>query len=142
MKCGSKCAADGPQGGCFRPGQGVFPTAESVARLSETAMEEIVMSGPTAETSEILWKREKIGTEEIEVAYREAVRPEPLGTAASRLPKGKLPTYVVDGWGDFPALNPRTYDIGNGVICEQDVAIPMRDGIITYCDIYRPANQT
>lgn len=100
------------------------------------------MSGSTAETSQIIWKKEKLGAQEFEVAYREAVRPEPLGTAASRIPKGQLPTYVVDGWGDFPPLNPRTYDIGNGIICEQDVAIPMRDGIITYCDIYRPAKDT
>jgi predicted acyl esterase len=92
---------------------------------------------------EIIRKKQKFGNEEIEVAYRHAARRPPFGVAAAaRVAKGQLPTYVVDGFGDWPALNPRTYEIGNGIICEQDVAVPMRDGTITYCDIYRPAGQT
>ena len=39
-------------------------------------------------------------------------------------------------------LNPRTYEAAPGIICEQDVAVPMRDGTIIYADIYRPANTT
>lgn len=88
---------------------------------------------------EIIRKKQKFGDEEIMVAYRRAAKPQPIGTAAK---KSKTPTYVVDGLGDSPPLNQRTYDAGNGIICEQDVAVPMRDGTITYCDIYRPAGQT
>ena len=98
---------------------------------------------PARELKGIVRKKQTFGNEEMEVIYRPAARRLPLGTAAAaRLEKGELPTYVVDGFGDWPPLDPRTYDIGNGIICEQDVAVPMRDGIITYCDIYRPASQT
>lgn len=36
-------------------------------------------------------------------------------------------------------FNPHTYEAAPGIICEQDVAVEMRDGIKLYCDIYRPA---
>jgi predicted acyl esterase len=91
-----------------------------------------------AKKQEIIRKKQKFGKEVIEVAYRQASRPKPLGTVA----KSKTPTFVVDGLGDSPPLNQRTYDAGNGIICDQDVAVPMRDGTITYCDIYRPEGQT
>jgi len=35
-------------------------------------------------------------------------------------------------------LNPRTYEAAPGVICEQDVAVRLRDGTTIYADIYRP----
>lgn len=98
---------------------------------------------PAPQQNEITRKKQKFGNEEIEVAYRRAAKRPVMGAAgAARLAKRELPTYVVDGFGDWPSLNPRTYEIGNGIICEQDVAVPMRDGVITYCDIYRPAGQT
>jgi hypothetical protein len=91
----------------------------------------------------IIRKKQKFGEEEIEVAYRKSAPHEPIDAPLARPPaKGQLPYYCVNGWGNWPPLNPRTYEIGNGIICEQDVAVPMRDGTITYCDIYRPANQT
>ncbi|WP_326974884.1 CocE/NonD family hydrolase [Caproicibacter sp. BJN0012] len=37
-------------------------------------------------------------------------------------------------------LNPRTYQAGPGIICEQDVAVKMRDGVTIYADIYRPSD--
>jgi uncharacterized protein len=92
---------------------------------------------------EIIRKKQKFGEEEIEVAYRPAARPKPVGeTARGIVAAGRLPTYVVDGFGDTPPLNPRTYDAGHGIMCDQDVAVPMRDGTVTYADIYRPAGQT
>ena len=36
----------------------------------------------------------------------------------------------------------RTYEVMPGVICEQDVAVPMRDGVVLYADIFRPADDT
>lgn len=37
-------------------------------------------------------------------------------------------------------LNPRTYEAAPGIICEQDVAVKLHDGVTIYADIYRPAN--
>ncbi len=37
-------------------------------------------------------------------------------------------------------LNPHTYEAGPGIICEQDVAVQMRDGVTIYADIYRPSD--
>ena len=37
-------------------------------------------------------------------------------------------------------FNQRTYEVMPGVICEQDVAVPMRDGVVLYADIFRPAD--
>lgn len=39
-----------------------------------------------------------------------------------------------------PKVNQRTYEAEPGIICEQDVAVKMRDGITIYCDIFRPAD--
>lgn len=39
-------------------------------------------------------------------------------------------------------LNPRTYEAGPGIICEQDQAVQLRDGTTIYADIYRPNNTT
>ena len=77
----------------------------------------------------IIRKTMKFGDEEIAVAYREATRPEPVGetaaAAARRAKAGReLPVYVVDGLGDHPPLNQRTYEIAPGITCEQDVADP------------------
>ncbi len=34
----------------------------------------------------------------------------------------------------------RTYEAAPGIVCDQDVAVEMRDGVTLYCDIFRPAN--
>ena len=39
------------------------------------------------------------------------------------------------------SFNQRTYEAMPGVICEQDVAVEMRDGAKLYCDVYRPADE-
>ena len=94
------------------------------------------------QTEGIIRKKKKFGNEEIEVAYRKAAEPKPVNPAgAACIAKGELPFYLREGMGNFPPLNPRTYELGNGIICEQDVAVPMQDGTITYCDIYRPSGQ-
>lgn len=88
---------------------------------------------------EIIQKKVKIGNEEFDVSYRK-LKPHPPGKNIDRaeLDEHGRPTYCVNGWGDWPELNPRTYEVAPGIICEQDVAVPMRDGVITYADIYRP----
>ena len=34
----------------------------------------------------------------------------------------------------------RTYEAAPGILCDQDVAVPMRDGVILYADVFRPAD--
>ena len=46
------------------------------------------------------------------------------------------------GMGICPELNPRTYECAPGIICEQDVAVEMRDGVKIYVDIFRPKDKT
>ena len=37
-------------------------------------------------------------------------------------------------------LNPHTYDVNDDIICMQDCAVKMRDGVTIYADIYLPKN--
>ncbi|HJX04081.1 MAG TPA: CocE/NonD family hydrolase [Dehalococcoidia bacterium] len=78
-------------------------------------------------------KKEKFGEEEIEVVYREMRKP------VSQMSKEG---QVVDRFSFAPPFNPRTYLAEDGIICEQDVAVPMRDGTIIYTDIFRPVGAT
>jgi predicted acyl esterase len=72
-------------------------------------------------------KVEKFEDVELETIYRETRRPA---------------VDVKDRFSFCPPFNPRTYLAEEGIICEQDVAVPMRDGTIIYTDIYRPVNQS
>ena len=93
--------------------------------------------------NDIIRKKRIINGEEIEVIYQKLRSRPSVGEAAARaIEEGRQPTYMRDGFGDFPELNPRTYEVCPGIICEQDVMIPMRDGTKTYCDIFRPEGQT
>ena len=92
---------------------------------------------------EIIRKKIMIGGEEMEVIHRKlGDRPKPGQNAAKALAEGREPVFMRDGFGDSPELNPRVYEAVPGIICEQDVCIPMRDGTKTYCDIFRPKGQS
>jgi len=92
--------------------------------------------------SDIIRKKKVFDGEEIEVIYKKLRQRPAVGEAAAHaLAEGRRPVYMRDGFGDFPELNPGTYEVCPGVICEQDVMVPMRDGTKTYCDIFRPADQ-
>lgn len=70
---------------------------------------------------------EEFDGEEIEVIFRK--------------PNRDANEYVdrdITGWGYYSPLNQRTYE-ENGIVCMQDVEIPLRDGTIIYADIYRSA---
>ena len=74
----------------------------------------------------------KFGDEEIECIYRKARKP---------MTKEELEAQEGPSRNTFafaPAFNPRTFIAEEGILCEQDVAVKMRDGITIYCDIYRP----
>lgn len=69
-----------------------------------------------------LRKSRKFGDEEIEVIYRESLKEN--GTILY-----------------FAPFEPGV-TVEDGIVCERDVAVPMRDGTIIYIDIYRPDSVT
>jgi predicted acyl esterase len=71
-------------------------------------------------------KKEKFGDVELETIYRETQRPSITGRHFSFC----------------PPFNQRTFLAEDGIICEQDVPVTLRDGTIIYTDIYRPVGQT
>jgi predicted acyl esterase len=96
----------------------------------------------------LIRKKKKFGDEEIECILRATRRPLPVETKES---KGEddgnwdgLEEKSLDGagFGFCPPLNPRTYEAADGILCEQDVPVTLRDGTIIYTDIYRPSGQT
>jgi uncharacterized protein len=95
--------------------------------------------------AKLLRKKEMFGTVEIETIYRETRRPMPVGDikktkeSADGLDEKSLEGSALGFCAEF---NQRTYVAEPGIICEQDVPVKMRDGIIIYTDIYRPEGQT
>jgi predicted acyl esterase len=92
---------------------------------------------------EFIQKKIDCNGEQIDVIFRK-LKPRPaFGESAARaLAEGRKPVYMRDGFGEAPFPNPRTYEVCPGILCEQDVIVPMRDGTKTYCDIFRPAGRT
>ena len=90
----------------------------------------------------IIKRKTNFNGEEIDVIFRK-LRPRPADgeAAAGAIAEGRPPMYMRDGFGDAPLLNPRTYEVCPGIVCDQDVMVPMRDGTKTYVDIFRPAGQ-
>jgi predicted acyl esterase len=70
--------------------------------------------------------KQKFGDEEIEVIYRETVRP----------------STTPNPYRFCPPFNQRTYIAEPGILCEQDIPVKLRDGTTIYTDIYRPIGQT
>jgi len=71
-----------------------------------------------ADQPEVLTEVKEYGNERIEVIYRK-LRPSK------------------DSGGRYPELAPST-TVEDGILIERDVAVPMRDGVVLYTDIYRP----
>jgi len=42
----------------------------------------------------------------------------------------------------YPGFKPRSVETPEGLLIEYDVAVPLRDGVKMYVDIYRPANDS
>ncbi len=80
-------------------------------------------------------KQEVLGGETVDVIYCPAKRPvDPKDLDPAKMGQARR--------GICPPLNPRTYMAEPGIICEQDVAVKMRDGVTIYADIYRPEGET
>ena len=102
-------------------------------------------------------KKETFGGVEFETVYRKARIPVPPDTlkkiaANSTLAEGEKVSGMEDKENDFailgaafgfcPEFNPRTIMANDYIVCDQDVAVTLRDGTIIYTDIYRPFNVT
>ena len=83
-------------------------------------------------------KTEVLGGVEVERVYRQGKVP-----VDPKLEKRDAEGANMNsmGMGVCPDLNPRTYECAPGIICEQDVAVKMRDGVTIYVDIYRPKDK-
>lgn len=85
--------------------------------------------------AERISRKEIYNGEEIEVFYRKALKPVSPEYLAS------LPLEEREGLGAAPEINQRTYYPRPGIMCEQDVEVTMRDGVVIYADIYRPVTE-
>ena len=83
--------------------------------------------------SETVERKMKYETGEETVIFRSAQRPknpEEMIQAANQRSTAKR--------GICPPPDPKTYEVEPGIVCDQDVAVKMRDGATVYADIYRP----
>jgi predicted acyl esterase len=93
-------------------------------------------------------RKKRFGDQEMDVILRMTRRPLPVETKKSKGEEDEnwdgLEEKSLDGagFGFCPPLNSRTYDAGDGIICEQDVPVTLRDGTVIYTDIFRPQGQT
>jgi hypothetical protein len=98
--------------------------------------------------AETIRKKELFGNVEIEAIYRETRRPAPHADKKAKEGKEEnwdgLEEKSLEGAGHgfCSPFNQRTYLAEDGILCEQDVPVTLRDGIVIYTDIYRPVGQT
>ncbi len=83
-------------------------------------------------------KKEVFNGTEMETVYREAKRPIDPDSDVGAEGAGMNAMAM----GVCPKFNPRTYEAAPGILCEQDVAVKMRDGVTIYVDIFRPKEET
>ena len=76
----------------------------------------------------------EINGETIEKIYAKKLIPTPI-EEFEQLPEEEKMLHK-----PYP-FSQRTYEVMPGVICEQDVAVEMRDGTRLYCDIFRPVDE-
>ena len=81
-------------------------------------------------------EKEIFDGEEFDVEFRAARRPTAVDPSVD-LGKSEDPMAAM-GQGFCPEFNQRTYEVSPGIICQQDIAVKMRDGAVIYVDIYRP----
>ncbi len=86
--------------------------------------------------AERITKIKKFGDEEIECVYRKCRKP------LTKEELSKMSGTATDFFGFCPEFNQRTYIAEDGIICDQDVAVKLRDGTTIYTDIFRPQNAT
>ncbi|MGB4661208.1 MAG: CocE/NonD family hydrolase [Mobilitalea sp.] len=91
------------------------------------------------EQPELFSKKETFNGVEMETLYRQArvpVDPE------EGLDLSKLEGIASTAHGFCAKFNQRTFVNEDGILCEQDVPVVLRDGTTIYTDIYRPQGET
>ena len=91
------------------------------------------------EQPELFSKKEVFNGATVETLYRQArvpVDPE------EGLDLSKLEGIASTAHGFCAKFNQRTYVNEDGILCEQDVPVVLRDGTTIYTDIYRPIGET
>lgn len=91
-----------------------------------------------SEEKKLFTKKEELKGETVETYYRQARIPH---DPEEGLDLSKLEGLAATAHGFCAKFNPRTYETEEGFICEQDVAVSMRDGTVIYTDIFRPKGQ-
>ena len=76
------------------------------------------------------------GEEQIDVVYSPGTPGVTMQQMKEMAERGEKAHY----FNFCPELNQRVYETEPGILCEQDVAVKLRDGVTIYADIYRPAN--
>lgn len=93
---------------------------------------------PTPPEVELFTKKETFNGVELETLYRKARTPV---DPEEGLDLSKMEGMASTAHGFCAAFNQRTYVTEDGIICEQDVPVKLRDGITIYTDIYRPKGE-
>ncbi|WP_099467144.1 CocE/NonD family hydrolase [Konateibacter massiliensis] len=91
------------------------------------------------EQPQLFSKKEVFNGEEVETLYRQArvpVDPE------DGLDLSKMEGIAATAHGFCAKFNQRAYVNEDGILCEQDVPVVLRDGTKIYVDIYRPEGET
>lgn len=87
---------------------------------------------------EIFTKQEELRGETIETCYRKARVPV---DPDENLDLSKLEGIASTAHGFCAKFNQRVYETEDGLICEQDVPVVLRDGTTIYTDIFRPKGE-
>ena len=91
------------------------------------------MGGVAKDRKKIVVVEEMFG-EKIEREYIESMHPVDKETWDAMTDEERV------GKALYAPFNQRVYEIEGEIICEQDVGIPMRDGVTIYADFYKPKN--
>jgi len=83
-------------------------------------------------------KKMKFADKELDIIFAKGTPGKSIAEMEAARARGEF----VHKFNYCPALNPRTYEAAPGIICDQDVAVKMRDGITIYADIYRPSDES
>lgn len=78
--------------------------------------------------------KKEFSGKEVDVIYREMLPADDFGNAMTN----KSGAKHNPGRTFCAPFNPRTFSPSEGIICMQDVAVSMRDGVKIYVDIYLP----
>lgn len=91
---------------------------------------------------DVIYEKQVFDGEEFDVPFRKGTPGKTKEEMDAVKASGNMNLDPMAAMFSFCAkFNPRTYEASPGVICEQDVSIPLRDGTIIYGDIYRPKDQ-